>query len=134
MKSAAPGWEPGAPPLLERDIQRTVCDFLRAHGWRLVRLNVTKMPIKGQWVSFGERGMPDYLALYYLPDGRAVVLWLEFKRPKGKAAEHQQLWHEAERRLGAVVVQVDSFDNFLALYTAVFEREDSPVKGQRRLL
>lgn len=122
------------PPLLERDVTRITCDFLRAHNWRLVRLNVTSMPLKGQWVSFGERGMPDWLAIYYLPDGLAVLLWLEFKSKKGKLSLDQELWHIREEKCGATVCTISDFESFHDWYLSKYDLDNSPVKGQRELL
>jgi hypothetical protein len=123
------------PPLLEREVSRTTCAFLKAEGWRVIRMNVTRLPLKGQWVSFGEKGMPDFEAIYYLRGGHAIVWWLEFKRERGgKASAAQFLWAENEKRLGAVVIQVESFDQFHSLYRKAFDHPDSPVRRQRELM
>ena len=85
--------------LRERDVTGQVTDFLKWRGWRLIRNNVTKMKDRtGRWTSYGENGMPDYTALYYLPDekpGLACVIWLELKKPKGKPAPAQLAWRRA---------------------------------------
>lgn len=121
--------------LKERDITRQVCDFLRVHRWRLIRMNVSKVQFNDAgWTQFGETGMPDYLALYYLPDSLAVAMWLEFKQRKGKLARHQELWHARERKDGASVYTVRDYESFRTFYAATFDRPDSPVKGQRELM
>lgn len=119
--------------LKERDVTKQVCDFLRAHRWRLIRMNVTTLQLRGQWVKFGETGIPDYLAIYYLPNSLAVCLWLEFKQRKGKLAKHQELWHAREQRDGATLCTVRDYESFREFYRERFERTDSPVKGQREL-
>lgn len=121
--------------LKERDITKQVCDFLRAHRWRLIRMNVSKVQFNDAgWMQFGESGMADYLALYYLPDSLAVAMWLEFKQAKGKLARHQELWHARERKDGASVYVVRDYDSFRKFYDAAFDRPGSPVKGQRELI
>lgn len=120
--------------LKERDVTKQVCDFLRAHRWRLIRMNVTKVKRLGRWTQFGETGMADYLALQYLPGSLAAVMWIEFKQSKGKLAKHQELWHARERRDGAAVYTVRDYDSFRAFYRDTFDRPGSPVRGQRELI
>lgn len=125
---------PRIPALLERDITRQVCDFLKYRGWRLLRHNVTKLPIKGQWVSFGEEGIPDYSAIYYLRNHAALVIWLEFKRQKGgRLGDAQHAWAEKEGRLGATVLKINNFREFEQFYRDQFEHAASPIR-QRSLL
>ena len=124
---------PTAPELREKDISRTVCDFLKAQGWRLIRMNVSTVNFRGQWVNYGEKGMPDYLAVYYLHDGFALLLWLEFKRQRGgRLSAEQVAWSEKERRDGAVVFTVSDIDHFRQWYDERFDTKGSPVKAQRR--
>jgi hypothetical protein len=122
-------------PLLERDVTRQCCDLLKAEGWRLIRHNVTKVPMRGQWVSFGEKGMPDWQAIYYLGSFSTLTLWLEFKqRGKGRLREEQLAWRLAEEKRGACVWRVDDYDEFRSLYREAFDYPGSPVKAQRQLL
>lgn len=122
-------------PLRERDVMRLTCDFLAAHRWRLLRNNVTRVQHQnGDWTQYGESGMPDYLALRYLPDSLAAVLWLEFKAPRGRLSRLQELWHARERKDGATICVVNDFDSFREFYRERFDRADSPVKGQRELI
>lgn len=109
--------------LREVDIQRTVCDHLRAEQWRVFEF-------EQHWDERakklrGEPGMPDVLAIRYecppeLNEGfsrflrdsaasNARVLWLELKRvtKRGqttKASQAQLDWHRDERARGALVV------------------------------
>lgn len=122
------------PELRERDVMRLTCDFLLADRWRLFRMNVATVQFGERWVPFGEKGMPDYLALYYLADSLAAVLWLEFKAPRGRLSRIQELWHARERKDGATICVVNDFDSFREFYRDRFDRDGSPVKGQRELL
>ena len=107
--------------LKERDVTRQITDFLKWRGWRLIRNNVTKMKdYAGNWTSYGEVGMPDYLAVYYCQeDGRpglAACLWVEFKQLGKKLRPNQILWHRDELTRGACVVVADEFDQFEKFY------------------
>lgn len=134
--------EPAVSPLFlrEKQIQKTVCDLLRAEGWRVFEFEQQFSEKKRSTV--GEKGMPDVLGIRYsaaqlrdfmtdLPwksRGSAEVLWIEMKRidKRGrttKARADQKLWHEAERARGALVwVAGEDFpatiDGFIAHYKA----------------
>ncbi|MEN6533171.1 MAG: VRR-NUC domain-containing protein [Bryobacteraceae bacterium] len=105
-----------APALKERDITRTVRDYLELRGWRPVRINAG---------PFGANGMPDYLFLHYQ---RNLCFWVEMKSPNGRLGPKQQSWIEAERRRGATVVVCRDIDSFFAWYEERFGKE-----GQMRL-
>ena len=98
----------------ERDIQATCEDLLQLDGWRIFRMeqNFSERKIK----TVGEAGMPDCLAIRYLYAGLfgtlqketvlrsyCELMWIEWKRLKGKPSTHQKLWHAAERKRGALV-------------------------------
>ena len=113
--------------VLEKDIARQVCDFLRARGWRPIRTNV----VAGPGYGIGEPGMPDYLMLHYQPNGRALVLWIEFKGPNdkrrctcqpGKQCKpcRQKAWHVRERQRGASVAVVDDLQWFIDEYEKAY--------------
>jgi hypothetical protein len=108
----------------ERDVSRQVKDFLEWRGWRMVRMNVTKMKDKaGQWIQFGENGMADYLALYYMPNerpGAALAMWVEIKGPGGKLSPDQVTWHGNELACGGCVVVAREFTEFEAWYWEQF--------------
>ena len=125
--------------LTERDVARQVRDFLEAHGWRAIRMQVASVarPTGGGF-HVGEVGMPDYLFLRYEGDIPATAkhdysefepnplqaacqhLWVETKAPGKKRKPHQQTWARDERLRGAVVVEVNDFDQFLAWYREEF--------------
>lgn len=123
--------------LLEKHVTEQVKSYLEFRGWRLIRHNVTKVQsVYGQWTQFGENGMPDYLALKYLPDGVSLHLWLEFKRLKGKLEAHQIAWHNTERLRGAIVWRVDEIKSFIVRYEAQFGwvHTEDWISGQKDLL
>ena len=132
--------------LKEADIQRTICDFLRAEQWRVFEF-------ENEWSErkkklLGEEGMPDVLAIRYVgewtqhPDppqrfcgttealvrAESEVLWLECKRidKRGrltKPTPAQKDWKLLERKRGALVWTLGeecepSFEGFKALYGA----------------
>ena len=104
--------------LKERDIARTCGDLLALDGWRLIWCEPVSRREWGR--GFGEKGMPDLLAIRYLNDGNpnvpvwgtnrkmydpiGQVMWIEWKSATGKAAPHQNLWHAAERARGALTL------------------------------
>jgi hypothetical protein len=105
--------------LSERDIEKTCSDFLALDGWR--GLKTDPVSDRRRAKGFGEKGMADHLYIRYgdmryktdggvlTPAGmllcvRAEIMWIEWKAPKGRAAAHQKLWHEAERKRGALTL------------------------------
>lgn len=111
----------------ERDIQATCEDLLQLDRWRILRMeqNFSERKIK----TVGEVGMPDCLAIRYPQVGQgtygalgwAGVIWIEWKRLKGKPSTQQRLWHAAERQRGALVILAGedfeaSVDGFLEWY------------------
>lgn len=113
--------------LSEAHVQQTVTEFLELDGWRPIRTDPVSDRKRGK--GFGEVGMPDYLYVRYAnpdveahcaPDEtarrHADVMWIEFKAPGRTAKPHQLRWHEAERRLGALVLVIDDINFFIAWY------------------
>lgn len=114
--------------LSESHISRQIRDFLTQHGWRIVRMQRTVVP--GQFQA-GEPGIPDLLALRYMPKGAGLILWLEIKRPEDRrscrCAQNvgtrkrcsvcdQANWHKRERASGAAVWIVKNFEAFAETY------------------
>ena len=126
--------------LKEADIQRTVCDFLRAEQWRVFEFEQEWSERKKKLL--GEEGMPDVLAIRYrvavshVPVGPLtsremytdMVLWLECKRidKRGrltKPTQAQKDWKLLEQKRGALVwtlgVECDpNYEAFRELYIA----------------
>lgn len=117
--------------LLEREVTAQIRDFLKAKGWRPIRMQRTVMP--GQFQT-GEPGIPDFLFIRYMGYGKGTLLWIELKRPGGKLREQQVEWIAKERQRGGTVWIVDSFDPFAALYQERFAwLHSGQVKGQVEL-
>ena len=120
--------------LKEADIQRSICDLLRAESWRVFEF-------ENEWSErkkklLGEEGMPDVLAIRYLfadpimetamGKSAARVLWIECKRidKRGrltKPTQGQKDWKLLEQKRGALVWTLGeecepSFEAFRDLY------------------
>ena len=112
--------KPPALHLREREISQQVRDFLNWKGWRILRNNVTTVrDHAGNWTSFGEKGMPDFTALFYLQHARpgmAVCLWVEVKQKDGVLRPHQVVWHRDETARGGLVVVARDFEEFERFY------------------
>ena len=120
--------------LTERDVTRQVRDFLEAHGWRAVRMQVARIATVSGGFEVGELGMPDYLFLRYeadipdlaleshvdfQPDSLPAVcqaLWVEVKALGKRLSPAQVAWHQAERWRGATIVVADDLDEFQRWY------------------
>ena len=112
MSNARPNARHASPAkLAERDITRTVRDYLELRGWRPVRINAG---------PFGKAGMPDFLWLHYK---RGLHFWTEFKAPTGRVGPLQAEWIEAERKRGATVLVVGDVDAFISFYEERFGKE-----------
>lgn len=90
----------------ERDLAKACTELLQLDGFRAIPME----PIsRREWgKGFGEIGMADYLYIRYEPvslivkNAKAEVVWVEYKSPRGKPTRAQLLWHDAERKRGAV--------------------------------
>lgn len=101
-----------APAVSEAQIQETCTQFLEWDNWR--SLKTDPVSDRGRGKGFGELGMADHLYIRYRDaelDGKfnlqlaiTQVMWIEWKRKGGKAAQHQKDWHTLERKLGALTL------------------------------
>ena len=123
---------PAKPRILEKHVEEAVCNFLEIDGWRSLKQeqNFSDRKVK----VTGERGMPDRLFIRYTyPPGNSKllaghteysaslqamcgVIWIEFKAPGKLPRPEQTAWHATERALGALVMVVDSYDDFRRWY------------------
>jgi hypothetical protein len=84
--SARNGTYAGPP---EKSIERALVKSIKRVGGEAI-----KMAPKGL------KGVPDRLIV--LPDG--VTVWCELKRPTGRLAAAQRVWHDRLQEMGHVVV------------------------------
>jgi len=95
------------PVLAEKKVAEQVKDLLAAHGYKVIRLQVGSFSRRGAWLSIGERGMPDLLALK--PNG---CIFVETKRSKGGVLSDDQMkWHTLARIQGCNVCVVATDDD-----------------------
>jgi hypothetical protein len=113
----------------EADIEKACTEILELDGWRALKTNPCSDRSRGK--GFGEIGMADYLYIRYHnwgPQGNAEVMWIEWKRPGGKATLEQRLWTVAERKRGALALIAGhdfpaSIEGFKAWYDRWFKRK-----------
>jgi hypothetical protein len=107
----------------EAAIEQTCTEWLALDGWRSLKTDPVSRKEWGK--GFGELGMADRLYIRYEPrrehyplhpctnveffnGSRAEVLWIEWKRIKGKlatkATTDQWEWHRLERLRGALTL------------------------------
>jgi len=127
----------------EKEVSDAVVAFMEAHGWRAVRTQWAAIP--GVF-STGEKGMPDYLFIRYMPmeavKSRSLVLWIEFKSPTDKRkceclklaqravarkrkpklchVCRQREWADAERAKGGVVFDVSNIEYWERIYATYY--------------
>jgi hypothetical protein len=85
-----------AVKVYESDIELAGTQIMGWDGWRSFKMEQNFSEKKRK--SVGEPGMPDRLYLRY---DSGDIVWIEWKRLKGKAAQHQKDWHARERARGA---------------------------------
>jgi hypothetical protein len=75
------------PPLSENDVERACLDLLRVRGYWVKRQHVIRCKTQdGRWITIGEKGDPDYVALH----GKYPGFHLEVKRPGGGLSADQR--------------------------------------------
>jgi hypothetical protein len=129
------------PKLTEAHFEQQVRDYLeKVEGWRCFHFEEIWSEERKR--TFGEPGMPDLLCIRYASvDGTVApgpdligaefyddpdndqVMWIELKRPGGKARANQQLWHIRERKCGALTLIAGEdftadYEGFLKWYAA----------------
>jgi hypothetical protein len=92
----------------EKQLADACSDLLEYDGWRVLLME----PISRNQYGKGfkcEPGMADRLYLRYemnilflVPDHVCQYLWIEWKSKDGTLKPHQALWHELERKRGAM--------------------------------
>jgi hypothetical protein len=92
--------------LRERDIQKTVCDWLTLRGFFWYRQNVGGAKFGAQWVKFGLKGLPDVVVIV-----SGIYVGLEFKRPGGFLSEAQTQCGMRIKIAGGEYEQVQSLED-----------------------
>lgn len=77
-------------PLATTQIRRTICDYARAHGWRIAARGINT-----------SQGWPDLLAIR---DGMLVVAWINRKGGTGLLTAQQQAWLHAWSEVPGAIV------------------------------
>lgn len=91
--------------MLERQVESNVVRYAKDHGAIVIKLN-----------GPGDRGKPDRL---FLHNGK--VLFIEFKRPGGRASALQEKWMRDLRDAGFTAEIVDSVaDGVNLLHRTIF--------------
>jgi len=86
--------------LSEKNVAKQCRDLLEAHGYKVIRLQVGSFSRRGAWLSIGQRGMPDMLALK-----PKECIFVETKRGKGGVLSADQIaWHTTARIQGYTVI------------------------------
>lgn len=94
--------------MLERDIQKSIIDYLRFLGWFVVKNNTTGIYKKAtdSYIPNTAKGQGD---LTILKDGRVIIL--EVKNSKGKQSENQIEFQNNWERHGGEYYVVRSLDD-----------------------
>lgn len=101
------------PERKETDIQKAICDYLKAHGYFFWREGNQRRVINGRHLTsaFEINGKPDIFVF----DG-AMTIALEVKTKKGKLSESQKefkrRWEIAPIRVYEIVRSVDDVIRF----------------------
>ena len=138
-------------PLRESEVTDQIVSFMRWRGWRAIRMRIGGMTTpQGRYVPFGEQGMPDWMFVYYLEPPAALVLWVEMKSPQDRrkcppwcrnrsfkssklcSPCGQAMWAAEEERRGALVIEVDNFEEFEAWYSEKFRWLHDPATAPKR--
>ena len=137
--------------LSEADVTDQIVDWLEWRGWRLIRQQSGgyRNP-KKKYYSFGEPGIADWLAIFYLPESSAKVFWLEMKSPEGskrkcdgrcvfRTRNHkpctncaQRNWAISEEQRGATVIRGCGLAAFQDWYCEKFGWLHDPATAPKR--
>jgi len=93
----------------EQDIQKACIDYLKLRGIFCYKINNVgvKKP-NGSYIPAQTKGIPD-LVLHY----KGHVHYIEFKAPKGKMSEHQELFQDQCMNDGINYMVIRSVDELV---------------------
>lgn len=84
----------------EADTTSACVGWLRAHGWRCIRLQSGKLRgVGGRMFTVGEKGLPDWMVLRCSTNGMLYGFFLEAKRFKGGVVSKNQTKWQREAKL-----------------------------------
>lgn len=92
----------------ETAIRRAITDFLRVHGWKVVRIVQS---------ALSEKGIPDLVAV---KDGWHV--WIEVKTPTGRLSAKQKEWLDDLAAHGGMYIVARGVEDVIPLA----RRRESP--------
>ena len=96
--------------ILEKDIQKSILDYLRMNGfmaWKSVSTGIAGGgKDKTRFYSMGQKGLSDIIAL---KDG--ATIFIEVKTDKGVLTDNQKKFLEDVRRKGAIGIVARSIDD-----------------------
>lgn len=91
----------------ETAIRRAITDFLRVHGWKVVRIVQS---------ALSEKGIPDLVAV---KDGWHV--WIEVKTPTGRLSAKQKEWLDDLAAHGGMYIVARGVEDVIPLARRMVE-------------
>ena len=91
----------------ETAIRRAIVDYLRLHGWKVVRIVQS---------ALSERGIPDLVAIR---DGWHV--WIEVKTPTGRLSADQEKWLSDLKAHGGMCIVARGVEDVIPLVRRMVE-------------
>lgn len=89
--------------MLEKEIEAQICDWVEKDGGYAIKATIES-----------QRGFPDRLIIL-----KDMVIFAEFKLPKGILSAHQRKWIKDLRELGQHAIVCYSFQYFLGYVQGV---------------
>jgi len=95
-------------PLLEKEIQKLILDYLKAKKIFHWRNNTGAFKRDNHFYRFGDNGSPDIFLVI-----KGQIYGVEVKNEKGKQSEYQKEWQEEFEKAGGVYLLVRSLEELL---------------------
>ena len=110
--------------VLEKDVQRSILDFLKLKRLLAIRINSGGFPINRKdgskgWARGADAGTADILAFT-----GASVIWVECKSSVGKLTESQKEFKKKVEKLGHIYIVARSLDDVMGLFNQKPSRWD----------
>lgn len=98
----------------ETSLSAQIAEWLDARNIYNDRLNCGKIQTKnGHWITLCKRGTPDRFCII-----GGQIIFIEVKKRGERPSDEQYNRHYELQKSGAIVLVVDSFDNFVSQITA----------------